>query len=413
MSDEIAATPKWIALPYHRRWLLAQADALLSFHGRHGINPAGGFFVLDDRGDPIARPDAQIREIHATTRLVHCFAIARLMGRPGADAFIDHGMDYLWNDHRDAVNGGYFWSVGDDGPKDANKQAYGHAFVLLAAASARVVGHPDADRLLADVSEVIRTRFWESEHGAVAEEFDREWRPLSRYRGQNSNMHLTEACMAAFEATDDNIYLDMAESIATLIIREATASNGGRLPEHFDERWAIDRDYSGGDVFRPYGMTPGHWLEWTRLCLQLWELGCRKLDWLRDSAKTLFDHATVEGWNEEAGGFHYTVDWDGRPHLSNRLWWPCAEGIGAAAFLNAIDSAPRYEEWYRRIWDFVARELIDKEHGGWRTEAADPTGRAAPLFEGKPDLYHALQACLIPLLPTSGTVTRGLASGEL
>jgi mannose/cellobiose epimerase-like protein (N-acyl-D-glucosamine 2-epimerase family) len=399
---------RWTTLPYHRRWLLDQASDLFGFFERHSINPAGGFFSLDDRGWPIAA--APVREIHTTTRMVHCFAIARLMGRPGAEAFIDHGMDFLWNGHRDAGNGGYFWSVGDDGPSDDRKQAYGHAFVLLAASSAKVVGHPDADRLLADVSEVLRRRFWEEAAGAVAEEFSRDWRPIGRYRGQNSNMHLAEASMAAFEATGDGAFLDMAESIATLLIEDRARAAGWQVPEHFDEGWQVDRDYAGGDVFRPYGVTPGHGLEWTRLLLQLWELGGRRLAWLPDAARALFQRATADGWNAEVGGFHYTLDWSGKRHLRNRLWWPSAEGIGAAAFLNAIDGAPLYEEWYRRIWDFVANHLIDRENGGWRTEAADPTGEVAPLFTGKPDLYHALQACLIPLLPTSGTITRGLAT---
>ena len=31
------------------------------------------------------------------------------------------------------------------------------------------------------------------------------------------------------------------------------------------------------------------------------------------------------------------------------------------------------------------------------------------VFVGKPDLYHALQACLIPLLPANGSITRGLS----
>ena len=68
-------------------------------------------------------------------------------------------MEFLWNGHRDATNGGYVWGVGGDD----RKQAYGHAFVLLAASSAKLVGHPDADRLLADVTEVLKTRFWEDE----------------------------------------------------------------------------------------------------------------------------------------------------------------------------------------------------------------------------------------------------------
>ena len=174
--------------------------------------------------------------------------------------------------------------------------------------------------------------------------------------------------------------------------------------------WELDRDYSNGDVFRPYGTTPGHSLEWTRLLLQLWELGGRRLTWLPEAAKAVFDRATAEGWDREKGGFFYTLDWSHQPRMRNRLWWPAAEGIGAASFLNAIDGASKYEEWYRRIWDFVASQLIDRENGGWWTEAVDPSGRIAPLFQGKPDLYHALQACLIPLLPTTGSITRGLVT---
>ncbi|MHA1553022.1 MAG: AGE family epimerase/isomerase [Alphaproteobacteria bacterium] len=395
---------KWVDLAYHRAWLINQASDLFAFFERNSRNPEGGFHVLDTRGEPVAGAAGQTRELHATSRMVHSFAIARLMGRPGADAFIDHGMDYLWRAHRDADRGGYFWSVNDDGAADGGKQAYGHAFVLLAAASAHTVGHPDAQRLLDDVSEIIAARFWETERGLSAEEFDRDWQPVSSYRGQNSNMHLAEACMAAHEATGETRYLDMATSIAEFLIRDVAPANGGRPVEHFTVAWEVDRAYAGGDHFRPFGTTPGHWLEWSRLCLQLWELSGRTIDWIPQAATALFDRAVGEAWRAD-GGFYYTLDWDGQPKLRNRLWWPCAEGIGAAAFLNAIDGDARFETWYRHIWDFVAGHLIDREHGCWRTEPVDQT---VPLFEGKPDIYHALQACLIPLLPTTGTVTKGL-----
>ncbi|MBN9021797.1 MAG: hypothetical protein J0H08_06850 [Rhizobiales bacterium] len=45
---------------------------------------------------------------------------------------------------------------------------------------------------------------------------------------------------------------------------------------------------------------------------------------------------------------------------------------------------------------------------GWRTE---PAGDRKPLSSGKPDIDHALRACLIPLLPTTGSITRGLVTG--
>lgn len=399
---------KWAALPSHRLWLLEQANSLLGFFERAAIDPSGGFFHLGDDGAPLPQATHNGRGLHATTRMVHCFSIAHLMGRPGAAAMIDHGMDYIWNGHRDPDNGGYFWTMGPDGPVDSTKQAYGHAFVLLAASSAKMAGHPDADRLLGDVSEIIAGRFWEESHGAAAEQFTADWQAYDDYRGQNANMHLTEALMSAFEATADETYLRAAERIADLIVGRHAAANGWRLPEHFDSNWQIDPSYSGNKTFRPYGTTPGHWLEWARLLLQLWELGGRALDWLPQAAHALFENAVTEGWDADSGGFYYTLDWDGSPHIANRYFWPCCEGIGAAAFLNAIDGSDFYEDWYRRIWNFAAQRFIDRKHGGWFPQLNEQLQPARALNLGKPDLYHALQACLIPLLPTTGSITSGL-----
>ena len=304
--------------------------------------------------------------------------------------------------------GGYYWGLGYDGPSDSTKQAYGHAFVLLAASSAKVAGHPDAERLLEDVSTVIRDRFWEEQFGGVAEEFTRDWQSYDNYRGQNSNMHLTESLMAAFEATRDSTYIGMAEQIADLIIRRHAAANGWRLPEHFTDQWKINQAYSGNPTFRPYGTTPGHWLEWSRLLLQLWELGGRKLNWLPECSKALFQQAVSDGWDESKGGFYYTLDWDGNPLVRDRYWWPCCEGVGASAFLNTIDGDPIYERWYRQFWSFIAARFIDKENGGWRAQIDDALRPSSGPFFGKVDIYHSLQACLIPTLPTTGSVTRGL-----
>jgi sulfoquinovose isomerase len=403
---------KWTALPSHRGWLFRQAEALLSFFELNIINPLGGFYDLDDQGRPAApgygvamKPS---RYLFATSRIIHAYAIAYLMGRPGADVIIDHGMNFLWNGHRDSEHGGYYWGVGYDGPSDTTKQAYGHAFVLLAASSAKMAGHPDADRLLADVSTVIKERFWEEQFGAVAEEFTRNWEPYDNYRGQNSNMHLTESLMAAFEATNDSTYIRMAERIADLIVRRRGAANGWRLPEHYTAQWTTDRAYSGSPTFRPYGTTPGHSLEWSRLLLQLWELGGRKLSWLPQCSKALFGQAVRDGWNEDAGGFYYTLEWDGSPLVRDRYWWPCCEGIGASAFLNDIDGDPIYERWYRQIWSFTATRFIDSENGGWRAQVDDALRPSSGPFFGKVDIYHSLQACLIPMLPTTGSVVSGL-----
>ena len=118
--------------------------------------------------------------------------------------------------------------------------------------------------------------------------------------------------------------------------------------------------------------------------------------------------AVGEGWDGARGGFYYTLEWNGAPRVRDRLWWPCCEGLGAATFLGALDGDVRYEDWYRRIWGFSARHLIDRRHGGWHCQLDDSLAPIDGYFVGKPDLYHALQACLIPLYPTSGSLTRGI-----
>ncbi len=397
----------WRTSPYHRHWLLAQAGRLFDFFQYTSVNPKGGFFDLYDDGRPISA----LRQLHATTRMVHCFAIGHLLGRPGADALVDHGMDCIWNGHRDMKHGGYIWSFDDDGTRDDSKQAYGHAFVLLAASSAKCLGHPLADRLLADVTEVLEKRFWEAVPGVTSEEYARDWSKISDYRGQNSNMHLTEALMAAFEATGDSEYLRKAESIASFIIGKHAAALDHRVAEHFDTKWNLFNDYRGSEIFRPAGSTPGHWLEWARLLLQLHELGGRRLAWLPQAAEKLFRNSIALGWDHEKGGFHYTLEWDNTPRLRQKLWWPVTEGIGAAAWLAAHSSDPFFEVWYRRIWGFAANHLIDHAKGGWHAELDENLRPARGFFTGKPDIYHALQACLIPLYPARGSLTKMILEG--
>ncbi|NRP21781.1 Sulfoquinovose isomerase [Ensifer adhaerens] len=405
--------PRYVERPVHRHWLLSQARSLFDFFQYTAFNPKGGFSTLADDGQPNPSEPGHVgalRQLHDTSRMVHCFAVAQMLGLPGADRNVDHGMDFIWKRHRDTTNGGYFWGVDDEKATHPNKLAYGHAFVILAASSAKIVGHPDADRLMADILEVLHTKFWDKAAGATTEEYASDWSEISDYRGQNSNMHLTEALMAAFEATGDRQLLTMAESIASLIINRHARDQGWRVAEHFTRDWNVDLNYAGDPMFRPRGTTPGHALEWSRLLVQLWELGGRAHSWMLEGAKGLFLKTVETGWNNEVGGFYYTLTWDDRPDRNDLYWWPCAEGICAAAVLAAVDDDPRFEEWYRRIWGFVNNHFIDRRQGsgGWIPELDNDLRPVNRVFIGRPDLYHAVQSCLIPLLPSSGSITRGL-----
>lgn len=410
-TPALSATLPWAARPAHRQWLAEQASRLFDFFGPRTINPRGGFREMDAKGQPKLDPKAATG-VHMSARMVHCSVAAELMGRPGSDDMIDHGMKTIWNRHRDEARSGYAWAISDEGIADGTKQGYGHAFVLLAASSASLVGHPLAAPMLADVTEILNTRFWDDTHGAIAEEFTAEWGDMGPYRGQNSNMHLTEALMAAFEATGERDYLVKAERIAELIIRCHAQASGYRLPEHFTQDWQVDEAYSGHEMFRPSGTTPGHSLEWARLLLQLWALTGKETDWMAEAARALFFQAMTLGWDREHGGFYYTLDWENRPSRTAKLWWPLSEGAGAAAFLNQHFPSDFHEQSYRKIWNRIAGSFIDTENGGWHEQLSVDLKPEYTLFTGKADIYHALQACLIPLYPAEGSLTKMIAAAS-
>ncbi len=410
MSDH--STP-FTQRPYHRDWLMAQARGLIGFFGNASVNPDGGFFFLEGNGAPLGnapRGQGPERELFATCRMVHCYAAADLLGHPGAADIVDHGMSYLKEQHRDAEHGGYVWGLDDAGVTRGEKLAYGHAFVLLAAASAGEAGHPMARELHDDIMAVILEHFWDDDAGAMREEFAQDWSEISTYRGQNSNMHSTEALMAAYESWDDARCLTMAERIADLIINRRAREAGWVVIEHFGTDWSADRAYVGDPMFRPGGTTPGHALEWARLLIQLWQLGGKRHDWMPEAAEALFRRAVETAWDATRGGFVYTLDWEDAPEMKNRFWWPACEGSAAAAALHSALGGEFFESWYRRIWAVLDRDFIDHAQGGWWPESGADGRPQTSVFAGKPDIYHALQACLLPLLPGDRGVMKGLKS---
>ena len=405
---------RWLTSPPHRRWLEAEGDRLLDF-SRASRHPAGGFAWLDSAGRPdLERP----AELWITCRMTHVFSLGHLLGRPGCGPLVDHGLLALQERFGDRTHGGWYATVDSHGPTGRVKSAYPHAFVVLAAASATCAGRPGAAALLDQALDELLTRFWDEEHGMVVEEWDESFSTLDPYRGVNANMHTVEALLAASDATGDRGLLDRALRIVTRVVHELGPSHDWRLPEHLDAQWTPRLDYNSArpaDPFRPYGATVGHWLEWARLALHLRAaLGTSAPPWLLEDAVSLFDASVREGWAVDGeDGFVYTVDWDGKPVVRERMHWVAAEATATASALHAATGDASYDAWYTTWWDHIAEAFLDREQGSWHHEL-DPTNQpSATVWTGKPDTYHALQATLIPRLPLTPTLAAALRDGEL
>ena len=397
--------------------LRAEVDRLLE-GARAARLPGGGFGWLDDEG----RPDpARPPQLWITTRMTHCFALGSLLGRPGDGEFADHGLAGLAGVFADPDHDGWFTAL-DAAPGAAPsgaapsgaapsgvKEAYGHAFVLLAASSAVLAGRPGAARLLDRAVAVIETHFWDDDAGAMVEEWDRTWTTLDPYRGANANMHSVEAFLAAAGATGDPVWLDRALRIAGRIVDRGARTHEWRVPEHFGPDWTELPEYNA-DVpahpFRPYGVTPGHGLEWSRLMITLAgaleRAGRPAPAWLGEAAAGLFDRAVTDGWDGVHGGFPYTTDWLGHPVVPERFHWVMCEAVAAAWALHAATGEQRYADDWARFWAYAERTFLDGRPG-WLHEA-DAEGRPTSVtWTGRPDVYHAVQACLISQLPPAAS----------
>lgn len=405
----------WLASPAHARWLENEFDALAGFASEAGT--AHGFGYLDDAGEVIA---ARGHDLFLTCRTTHVFALAHLLGRPGAASQVDHGIRSLTESFADP-RGGWFSALAADGtPTDETKAAYAHAFVILAAASATEAERPGGRDLLGQALAVSEEHFWREEEGMVVESWNADFTECENYRGINANMHTVEAYLAAADASGNDLWLERAERITRRALDDFARNNAWRLPEHFTADWEPIYDYNAAEPahpFRPAGATIGHWFEWARLALHV-EAALAKRekpapDYLAETAQALFEAGVDEGWSVDGeDGFIYTVDFTGAPLVRERMHWVVAEAIAAAAVLYRRTGEEHYERWYRQWWEYAAVHLIDPD-GSWWHELSPSNDVSRTVWEGKPDIYHAAQATLIPRLPLAPVLATALRRGLL
>jgi sulfoquinovose isomerase len=391
--------------------LATECDRLLDF-GRHFPHPLGGAAWLDAQGQPdLSRP----AYTYITARMLHVYAVGHLLGRSGDADLAAQALAGLTGRLRDDVHGGWLTSIDAAGNSPDEKACYSHAFVVLAASSGAVADVPGARTLLTEALDVWQQRFFDDGAGMFVDSWNGAFTELDNYRGVNANMHGVEALLAAADVTADHGLRTSALGISRRVALEFAEPHSWRIPEHFDPDWQPQLEHNRDrpdDQFQPYGATVGHGLEWSRLLLHLEASLADPPDWLLLAAQGLFDRAVSDGWAVDgADGFVYTTDWDGTPVVRDRMHWVLAEAIAAAAALRTRTGNDRYAELAATWWAYAERYLLDRTYGSWHHQLDASNHVIETVWPGKPDLYHAVQATLIPRLPLAPTMATALAEG--
>lgn len=402
--------------------------ALVDF--ARGSKVPTGFGYLDEDGSVDTSKPV---ELWINGRMTHIFALATMYGIDGAREYMDHGVKALSQYFQDPVYGGWYSSIEAEPATDGNglpvndrKEAYAQAFVILAASSAVAAGNEDAKTLL-DAALAQQLEHWyDPATGMVAESWDRSFTEAEDYRGINANMHTVEASLAAADVLNDAELLERATRVLKFVYDQA-GQRQWRIPEHFDLDWQVIPDYNIDEPahpFRPYGVTPGHALEWARLMLHARgsreNMGLEVPDWMLEGASALMAAAVGDGWNVDgAPGFVYTTDFDGKPVVRQRMHWVLCEAVGVGAVLakvlkaeGAEDKAKAIEEQVQEWWDY-AQEYLVEAPGRWIHELDTANEKASATWAGKPDVYHAAQMALLPRLPAAPTFAAALRDGLL
>ncbi|WP_427136684.1 AGE family epimerase/isomerase [Pseudarthrobacter sp. S9] len=184
------------------------------------------------------------------------------------------------------------------------------------------------------------------------------------------------------------------------------------LNEHYGQDWTPLPEFNVDnprDEFHPYGMTIGHLFEWSRLLLELESTFEQPPLRLREAASGLYETAVKYGWAiDGADGFLYTVAWDGRPVIRDRPHWVTAEAISAAATWANLTGEARYANQLQSWTTYAQSHFVDKEHGSWHHLLDHDNRPSYTMWSGKPDIYHALQAVLLPDLPIAESTVRAV-----
>lgn len=405
----------------NRQFLQEISMDLLRF-GRQFPSPEGSSYWLGDDGTPWKdRP----RETWITARMTHVYSLGTFLGFEGSEALVDNGLRGLRGELHDQIHGGWYPGVTADGKILPDKQCYAHAFVILASSSAYLAGRPGAKELMDEAAAFFLTHFWDEENGLTYDTYNTEFSRCDPYRGLNANMHTVEAFLALADASGQLIWRDRAGRIIDHVIGWARG-NSWRIPEHYTREWipdlACNRD-KPADQFKPYGATPGHGIEWARLITQyaLAEFPSAQGKIISDEASPyvhaaveLYNRAVADGWNVDgAPGIVYTTDWEGKPVVHDRMHWTLAEAINTSAVFFHVTGNEKFAHEYQMFMEYLDEKVLDHQKGSWFHQLDQDNHLLTTVWPGKSDLYHALQAMLIPRYRPEISIAKAVKDANL
>lgn len=358
-----------------RSWMF---DKALPLWADRGIDRKYGGYVEQLTLDG---EDAEVlfKRTRVAARQIYVFSHAAVLGWQSGNELAAHGVDFLTQRAWLGPDKGFARLLTRTGELlDATPDLYDHGFVLFAFAwrhramrdaASRDWMHRTLDYIESHMRHPSGLGFWHET-------------PAKGWRQQNPHMHLTEACLAAFEATGEKRFAKTATQLIDLFGAKFFDLHSGTLAEYFTD----DLSRAPGPEGRI--VEPGHQMEWA------WILNVARKQLGLDTAdriRALIRFAETHGVDKTTNITYNSIRDDGAPLDRGSRSWPNTERLKAAVALwelDGVDPSAVIEPTMRLLLErYLRREPV----GTWM-DSFDEKG--APLNKTVPasTLYHVFLA---------------------
>jgi mannose/cellobiose epimerase-like protein (N-acyl-D-glucosamine 2-epimerase family) len=287
----------------------------LPLWARAGFDPAAHAFYerLLPGGSPDLKSDLRLR---VQARQIFVFAFAHELGWYDGRALAERAFGFV---ERVAAHpaGGYAHLLDCRHTViDRRRDLYDHAFLLLACAWCyRAFGSENALEKASRLTDYLDRTLGSDKGGWLEGDY------AAACRRQNPHMHMLEAFLALYDASDERRWLDRAGLIIGLFENRFYDARRGVLLEYFTDDWTPVPGGQGEIV------EPGHMMEWAWL-LRWYESRARRSP--TSVADILYDKARALGTSAASGLLIDEIGVDGRVLGASKRCWPQTEYIKAA-----------------------------------------------------------------------------------
>ena len=227
------------------------------------------------------------------------------------------------------------------------------------------------------------------------------------YKDQNSSIHLLEAYTELYNVWPSEELRRKLYGLL-ILIRDVITTTKGYMNLFFEYDWTpISFKHTQQEIrgknYRLDHVSFGHDYETAFLMLEASHaLGLENdMDTLK-TAKKMVDHAIVNGWDYENGGFYDAgYYFSGQTNCTiiqeTKNWWAQAEGLNILLIMSKIfPDEEIYLDYFNKQWNYIKDYLLDEEYGGWFEGGLDkePNFKTGPKGHIWKCTYHTGRALM-------------------